>query len=287
MELNQFTILLVYFLIYSFLGWVLETVYKSILQRKYVNSGFVFGPFCPIYGFGAVILYLFLNDFKHNFVLVFIIGVIIFSIWECLVGYFLEKLFNTKYWDYSNEKFNFKGRICLRMSLIWGILGVLFIYVLHPGISKIIEQIPTDIVVSISAILLLSLIIDFVLSGIRVRNIDIKLSKLKDIQENLNVKLLKLKEAQERLKTIELKNFKNVKIVSIASKNLKIESVKQNIDELKQSISNLKRTESILRYKINKRIVRLRRAFPTMRSQNITEFLNQKLGVIKKDKKER
>jgi len=110
LELDFLTNLLFYFLIYSFFGWILETVYKSVLQKKYVNSGFLFGPFCPIYGFGAVILYLFLDSFKDNLVLVFLIGMIIFSIWECVVGYWLEKFFNTKYWDYSNEKFNFKGR---------------------------------------------------------------------------------------------------------------------------------------------------------------------------------
>ena len=173
LEFNFLTFLLSYFLIYSFLGWILESVYKSILQKKYVNSGFVFGPFCPIYGFGAIILYLFLDGFKENLVLVFLIGMVIFSIWECLVGYWLERVFDTKYWDYTNEKFNFKGRICLRMSFVWGLLGVIFTYLLHPFISNFVQRIPADILAPIAAIILLSVIIDFIISGIKVKNIDI------------------------------------------------------------------------------------------------------------------
>lgn len=266
MELNKFTILLSYFIIYSFLGWVLESVYKSIIGKKFVNSGFVMGPFCPIYGFGAIIIYMFLDGFKDNFVLVFLIGVIVFSIWECLVGYFLEKVFNTKYWDYSSEKFNYRGRICLRMSLIWGILGVFFTYVLHPIISNAIQKLPENLLNPILAIILLSLILDFIISAIKVKNIEMRLSKLKEIQESLNLKLM------------EIKSLQGVKLVS--AKKLQLDSLKKAVEELKQ-------TEHILKYKINKRIVKLKKAFPTMKSQIITDFLSQKIEVIKKEKKER
>lgn len=264
--MNIYTVYLFYFLLYSFLGWVLETAYKSILQRKFVNSGFVFGPFCPIYGFGALILYFFLDGIKHNFVLVFLTGVIVFSVWECLVGYLLEKLFNTKYWDYSNENFNFKGRICLRMSLTWGLLGVLFIYILHPIISEFVQFVPNYILLIVSAIFLLSLIIDFAISAIKIVNIDIRLTRLKNVQESLNLKLVELK---------KLQNIKN-----LATKNIQLDSIKKTIEELRK-------TEGRLKYKINRRIVKLKRTFPTIKSQNITEFLSQKFEVIKKEKKER
>ena len=266
MDINHLIILLAYFVIYSFLGWVLESVYKTYLQKKPVNSGFIFGPFCPIYGFGAIILYLFLDGFKSNFVVVFLIGVIIFSIWECLVGYLLEKIFNTKYWDYSNEKFNYKGRICLRMSLTWGVLGVFFIYVLHPFISKFVSRIPLEILNPILALILISIIIDFIFSSIKVKNIEIRLSKLKEIQATLNQKLL------------EIKNIQNIK--NLSTKSLQIDSLKKTIDELRK-------TENLLKFKVYKRILRLKRAFPTMKSQNITEFLNQKIESIKKEKRER
>lgn len=288
MEINQWTIILSYFLIYSFLGWVLESVYKSLLTRKIVNSGFITGPFCPIYGFGAVILYIFLDGFKSNLVLVFVISLVVFTIWEFLVGYFLEKVFNTKYWDYSNEKFNWCGRICLHMSLVWGLLGVFFIYVLHPVISKAVQQLPQDMLIPVLAVVLLALIVDFIVSGIKVKNIEINLSKLKEIQENLNTKLAEIKSLQN-VKAISNKKLQNVKAISnkklqdlksLSSQKLQLQSLKKNVEELKQA-------ERLLKYKINKRIVRLRKAFPTMKSQVITEFLNQKIEVIKKDKKER
>ena len=96
--------LLLYFIIYSFFGWVLESIFKSILQRKIVNSGLLYGPICPIYGFGAIIMLLFLNKFKYNLVLLFLAGFIVLSVWEYIVGALLEKKFNTKYWDYSNNE---------------------------------------------------------------------------------------------------------------------------------------------------------------------------------------
>lgn len=119
--------LLSYFIIYSFVGWILESVYKSIVQKKIVNSGFLYGLYCPIYGFGALIMMLFLEGFKQNLILVFLIAFVVLSIWEYMVGCYLERVFKTKYWDYSNNKFNIKGRVCLLNSIFWGGLGVVFV----------------------------------------------------------------------------------------------------------------------------------------------------------------
>ena len=266
MDFNEICILITYFFIYSFLGWVLESVFKTILQKKFVNSGFVNGPFCPIYGFGALILYMFLDGFKNNFVLVFVVGVFVFSVWEYLVGYFLEKIFNTKYWDYSDERFNCQGRICLRMSLVWGLLGVVFTYILHPAVTNLVDKVPIDMLKPILAILSIALTVDTVVSAIKVRNMEVGLSKLKEIQLSLNSKLA------------ELKSLQGMK--ALATKKIQLDSLKNTVEELKE-------TERLLKYKINKRIVRLRKAFPTMKSQLITDFLNQRIEVIKKEKKER
>ena len=87
------TQLATYFLIYSFFGWIIESIYKSILEKKFINSGFLFGPICPIYGFGAIIMFLFLNSFSNKPYLVFIIGIIVLTFWEYMVGLILEKIF--------------------------------------------------------------------------------------------------------------------------------------------------------------------------------------------------
>lgn len=102
------TKILFYFALYSFLGWCLESVYKTILEKKFVNSGFLHGPFCPIYGFGAIIMIMLLQNLSNNIFLIFCISTIVLTIWEYLVSVLLEKVFKTKYWDYSDINLIFK-----------------------------------------------------------------------------------------------------------------------------------------------------------------------------------
>ena len=129
-----------YFIIYSFLGWILESIFRSFCEKKIINTGFLRGPICPIYGCGAIIMILFLGKFSNSKILLFIMSVIFLSIWEYIVGVILEKIFKTKYWDYSDHKFNYKGRICLTNSIAWGFLGVLFINFIHPSIVNILKN---------------------------------------------------------------------------------------------------------------------------------------------------
>ena len=96
MELNLLKIL-TYFILYSFLGWIMESVFRSICEKKLINTGFLKGPFCPIYGIGAIIMILILNSFKSNMIVLFIISMLVLTIWEYIVGYLLEKIFKTKY----------------------------------------------------------------------------------------------------------------------------------------------------------------------------------------------
>lgn len=94
-----------YFIIYSFLGWVLESIFRSFCEKKIINTGFLRGPICPIYGCGAIIMILFLKNFSSSKILLFIMSIIFLSLWEYIVGVILEKLFKTKYWDYSDRSF--------------------------------------------------------------------------------------------------------------------------------------------------------------------------------------
>ncbi len=258
MEIN-FLNILTYFILYSFLGWVLESVLKTILQKKLVNSGFLNGPFCPIYGVGAIIMFVFLQEFKGNNIILFFIAFFILSIWEYIVGFLLEKLFKTKYWDYSNYKLNIHGRVCLVNSIFWGILGVLFINYINPFFAQILSTVDSKIILYIDIILSTGLIIDCILSVMSIIEID---SALKYIEElNVDIKA-KLEEIKIITKTIDKSK----------------ESVQAIIDEL-----NKKREKFVK--KLYKRIYRLKRAFPTMKSEKITEILNQKLEIFIKNKK--
>lgn len=116
----------------SFLGWLLETAIFSINNRRWINRGFLNGPFCLIYGFGAILLLGLLSPLRNTWLLVFLAGAAITTLLEYLASWVLEKLFKARWWDYSGKPFNFQGRITLYHSLIWGLLGLALIYGLNP-----------------------------------------------------------------------------------------------------------------------------------------------------------
>ncbi|MBE6024792.1 MAG: hypothetical protein E7231_16710 [Cellulosilyticum sp.] len=127
-----------FFYIYCFLGWVWESCYVSVRQHKWVNRGFMHGPFLPIYGFGAVMILLATIPVKENLGLVFICGMVGATLLEYITGTFMEALFHVRYWDYSEEPFNLNGHICLLSSLAWGGFSVLMIKVLHQPIEAVV-----------------------------------------------------------------------------------------------------------------------------------------------------
>jgi uncharacterized membrane protein len=121
------------FAIYSFMGWIIEVIYRSISQRKFVNAGFLFGPFIPIYGFGALFIILLQYIFQSWYLIprLFIFGLALTLI-EYMVGYYSEKIFKLTLWDYSEYKFNLHGRVSLLFSIIWAALAFIFITFIHP-----------------------------------------------------------------------------------------------------------------------------------------------------------
>lgn len=252
MEFDNIIKLISYFIVYSFLGWVLESVFKTIEAKKIINSGFLHGPFCPIYGTGAIIMYISLSNYTLNPIIIFFIGFIVLSVWEYIVGWLLEKAFNTKYWDYSENKFNIRGRVCLMNSIFWGILGAVFIYYVHPFISDSLDKLPSNIIASTTIILSLIMFVDAIISIIKVRNIEIRIVKLSEIGDNLRERLAELSELRE------------------ASNNKTLENIQEIIEDLKLQQTKLKN-------KVLKQTNRLRKAFPTMKSERISEFLNNNL----------
>ena len=254
--------LLTYLIVYSFLGWMVESVYISILKKKIVNSGFLHGPFCLIYGIGALIMFLFLQGYKENPILIFCLGFVVLSIWEYAVGVFLEKVFKTKYWDYSNNKYNLQGRVCLLNSFFWGMLGILFIYFIHPFIQKQISGIDAKILIVLDITISIYLTIDCIISCVKVLKIEQTLQKI----EELNTKI---KEKVEELKSIK----------DSIDKKEKTEYIEKIIEDLKKKQERRKR---ILYYEA----YRLKKAFPTIKSENITKVLSDKVEKIKKHKKD-
>lgn len=160
-----------YFIIYSFIGFLVETLFAfinyGVLESR---QGFLYGPFCCIYGLGAVTIILCLKSkfFKNNYTL-FIGGFIVGSIVEYLVSFFGEIILNVKWWDYSNRFLNINGRICFLYSIFWGLLGLYLVKGVNPQIDRFInwlkKKINTSILKIITYVIILLLLIDCLLSA--------------------------------------------------------------------------------------------------------------------------
>ena len=131
---------LLIFYIYCFCGWVFESAVVSVQQKRPVNRGFLRGPMLPIYGFGATIMLHVSLPLAGHPVQIYFVGMVVATAFEYVVGVVMEAIFKVKYWDYSEHRFQFQGRICLQSSLAWGMLSVLLVYVLHPPVEYLLEQ---------------------------------------------------------------------------------------------------------------------------------------------------
>lgn len=176
--------LLFYFIIYSFLGWIVESSFKSLLFHKLINSGFLKGPFIPLYAFGALIVLTCFKPFGENGFVLFFTGMFFMTILEYLVGVLLEKVFNTRYWDYTGNFMNIGGKICLENSIYWGMFTVLLIKYMHPFFSSLINSIPIEMGERILAIFIIYFIIDYTSTIIEVLDIQEKVKMFLEIRDN-------------------------------------------------------------------------------------------------------
>ncbi len=253
--------LLTYFIIYSFLGWVMESTFRSVLEKKIINTGFLIGPLCPIYGIGACIMFLFLDKFYDNVLILFLVSIVSLTLWEYIVGVLLEKVFNTKYWDYSNQKFNFQGRICLFNSLCWGVLGVIFIKYIHPFIQELVKKVDIHVLHYVILIATVVFLIDMIVSIVKVKNIKVTLQKIEDLNQEIKEKLKEIKSTSKD-----------------AEKNADKLEVAKSLHELVEDLKK-KRNRTILH--LYRNVYRLKKAFPAIDTKEIREILNKKLEVKK------
>lgn len=143
---------LAWFWLYSFCGWIWESSYVSIRQKKLVNRGFVNGPLLTLYGTGAVMVYLILRPFEANVWALYFGGVIVATVLEYVTGVLMETIFHAHWWDYSNQKFNFQGKICLSSSIAWGFFTLGLFYILQPIAVKVVNLVSDttgEIIVSV------------------------------------------------------------------------------------------------------------------------------------------
>lgn len=201
------------FFIYSIFGWLFENICQLIEQHKVSNRGFLIGPYCPIYGTGALLIHILLKRYVSDIVVLFIMSIIVCSILEYITSYIMEKTFNARQWDYSDKKFNINGRICLEASIPFGLLGTISLYFINPFIFYLLDKVPNNILTIIAIILSFIIALDFSIS------LSI-ISKFKDVAFNLkedNSDQISSKVKQELIKRSKnykrlLKSFPRIKI---------------------------------------------------------------------------
>lgn len=135
-KLSKVQTYILYFFLFAILGWVMETIYSFIVLGHFTKRGFLYGPLCPIYGYGALILIIFLGKYRKHSLKLFVYSAIIFSIFEYFASYILEVLFHSHWWDYSNDFFNLNGRISIFYSFAWGIIAIIFVGHLYPFFKR-------------------------------------------------------------------------------------------------------------------------------------------------------
>ncbi|MBQ0071584.1 MAG: hypothetical protein KBS81_06990 [Spirochaetales bacterium] len=176
------------FVLFAFIGYICEVLYCSILDRHLTNRGFLYGPWLPIYGFGGLVIELFLVPVSASPVLVFLLGMVLTSAVEYVGSWMLEKLFDVKLWDYSHYRFHINGRVCLLNSSLFGIMGLVLVYFLEPYKTNLIHLIPASCRDIVSLVLAILFTVDLTLSIV----------KMKAFQRAMEDAIKRAKEMEER-----------------------------------------------------------------------------------------
>ena len=294
------------FLIYSVAGWIMECTLSIIQKHKFVNRGFLIGPYCPIYGVGVVSVHLLLSNFADNIPLLFILGTLICGTLEYMTSYFMEKIFHARWWDYSQKKFNLNGRICLETLIPFGVLSTVIISFVNPWILENLYMIQIPTLNILTAMLLIVYLIDSFVSF----NIILKFKNLskqekdnteeitKKVRETAESAIEKLKLEKENLiNKVTIKNFtlapimnysrkkytrkiKNRELTLAGSFKLKIQGIDDKIKvigkELSDKVANIKdaklfsnsvKEKFVKQSKLNKRLIS---AFPNVEQREYT-----------------
>ncbi|WP_207694549.1 hypothetical protein DOK67_0000323 [Enterococcus sp. DIV0212c] len=210
--MNEFIKIVLLFFIYSFIGWLWETVYCSLKAGKFIYRGFLVGPYCPIYGFGILGVLYFLEPLRQNIIVLYLLSTVLVTILEYLTSYGLEKLFHASWWDYKDVPFNINGRVALPVSLFWGVGCVLIVRVIHPKVMLFETFLSEKFGMFLPIILLVIIISDLIYTLVNMQS-------FKKVTTQISTAV---EERKQELSTVL---------------NEKREELSVNISELKESVS--------------------------------------------------
>ncbi|MGN1317415.1 MAG: putative ABC transporter permease [Lachnospirales bacterium] len=251
---------ILWLLIYSVAGWIYESIICSIEAKKFINRGFLNGPYCPIYGFGAVIDFWLLYRIE-NPILLFLFGAVINCTLEYIISYGMEKIFHARWWDYSDKKFNINGRVCLLGGIVFGLFSVLLIKFIHPFIYNITNLIPSVYLHNISAIIVAAAATDTAITVIGFSGFNDKLKEISTVIETFK------KEANNKLQSLP-----------------KYEALKKDSANKLKTFTNAHKQ---LIKKLDKQQIRMITAFPKLKSKYHNVTLSEIKEAIKKYKEEK
>ncbi|MDF2542175.1 MAG: putative rane protein [Herbinix sp.] len=272
---NEFFLIFYEFFLYSFFGWIYESCLVSFQKKSLVNRGFLNGPVIPIYGCGAMVIYLIFWQYRNNLLFVFLGGIIIATSLEYLTSFLLELIFHAKLWDYSNFHFHLQGRICLGVSVFWGILSVLMIHVFQPGMQSLVMNIPRRPGEYIGYVILSVFIADITITAIYTIKLDRLVSKIQKLRQDVYEYIAATKiyetgeELRDRLAVVrlsgiysELRDTLDFKLKKIVHKHEAVVEIKEMKHDLELHMKDFfYRYQSLKMRKVH---IRLLKAFPSM-----------------------
>lgn len=289
------------FYFYCLFGWCFESTYVSLKSKQFVNRGFMRGPFLPLYGSGAVMMLVVSSPFQDHLFLTYVSGCIGATILEYVTGVGMEALFHIRYWDYSDQPFNYQGHICLSSTIAWGFLTILMTHVVHRPIEQWVLSIPENILSVVTMVITLILVVDFTLSfkaAMDLRDVLIRMEEAKQeiqrLQRRLDVivavleqeKDEKLQKVENRLEVVsdsvetrmeELSQYMENKFVQLKDGKLGELSleIKEELQELRERFHFHKEHRFLMSHRRNLTYWSIIKGNPTMKSEKFKEALEE------------
>lgn len=286
---------MLFFYIYCFFGWIIESTYVSVCTGNWVNRGFMRGPVIPIYGTGAIIILFAVIPFRTSPILVFIIGTIAASVLEFVTGFVMERIYKVRYWDYSDKPFNLCGYICLFNSLCWGVLSILLIYLVHSWVEKGVLFLNDMVLLSIDSGISSLFIVDLFNSSttaVELKKMLANSQKLKDDLMNVHNKMIEFntaiangKEKMDELKKMSLQELyisarDNITNIALDEDSPELQNLKKKLDSLKDKYYKRMFAEDKVKFKLLKNN-------PRAVSYKYKESFREMMDKAKKYKKEK
>lgn len=288
---NYIETLILLFFTYSFAGWCMESIGGIFVTKKFVNRGFMIGPLCPVYGVGVVIITVLLGKYANDFVALFILATVLCGILEYLTGYFMEKWFNARWWDYTNRRFNINGRVCLENLCAFGIAGSVILKYINPFFINIYDKVPYLARHIITGVLFVLFIIDFVFSlkiicsfkgetYAKMDNTEEISSKVRDKAEDIIMQTES--DAIRRIRKFKIKSQRKIRYTRKRLLNNKGYNLEDLIKKMQEDKKLIRQRVSEEKNKLDEQI-KIRKQEFELKKKESKEFIITKIQKTKED----